>query len=92
MVTSRSDRATPEPTVSSVKLRPPLPPPLSHDGIQFVRPLPRAPDHLTPQEVAAIALALHDALAPADHPTPATVSHQWRVTAAMESVARSEDR
>ena len=51
--------------MSAVELRPPLPPPLSHDGIIFV--MPKATGRgLGPEVLSAIAAAISAALPPGD--------------------------
>ena len=80
----------------SVELRPPLPPPLSHDNIPFIPPLKRGTT-ASAAEVTAIAAALSALLPPGDFvvrpdgkalfspvPTPST----WTSTARLEGLQR----
>jgi hypothetical protein len=52
--------------MSIPSLRPPLPPPLSHEGIRFVFDRASASDSLTPETIAAIATALNAVLPAGD--------------------------
>jgi len=78
-------------------LRPPLPPPLSHDGIEFV--LGRSTSgHLPPEILVQIASAISAALPPGDFevaPSGHLVfsqdgpSSRWFTAARLESIDRS---
>jgi len=82
----------------NVKLRPPLPPPLSHEGIAFVSTPAHDPQRLSPQTLVAIALALGELLPSGDFVSTADgklyqqdVAPQspWVTAARLESVERS---
>lgn len=47
-------------------LRPPLPPPLTHEGISFVVDTSRNSGELSSEEISAVASALSSALPPGD--------------------------
>lgn len=79
------------------ELRPPLPPPLSHKGIQFVRGASR-PGEVSPELLSIIAATLHKALPPGDFSVDGsgnlTFSHNeasslWRSAGRLEAIERS---
>jgi hypothetical protein len=52
--------------MKKISLRPPLPPPLRHEGITFVQPSKEHTDTLTSEIVAAIAVGLSSVVPPGD--------------------------
>jgi hypothetical protein len=80
-------------------LRPPLPPPLSHEGIAFVAAPSQTSGELSAAEIAAIASALSSALPPGDfHLTEGgTLLYSnsgqlspWGLAGRLESLRRDE--
>jgi hypothetical protein len=78
-------------------LRPPLPPPLSHDGILFVSGAARSGE-ISHDTLSLIASALGNALPPGDftvdangalHFTTAEPPSLWRAAARLEAIERS---
>ena len=83
--------------MSTVELRPPLPPPLSHEGITFVKSPPRHVAALSPNTVVAIATALNQHLPSGDFVVTGDgrleiiesgVPAAWCVAARLEAVER----
>lgn len=83
-------------------LRPPLPPPLSHEDITFISPEAKEAATLRPETIAAIASALHALLPPGDCTTlsngqlvfssGSSVSHNqsvWHIAGLLEAIERS---
>ena len=76
----------------AITLRPPLPPPLSHNGILFLSPLEQlnnssAKEKLPDQVVAAIAAALVSQLPPLPN-RGGNTSVRWLSTGIYEGVSR----
>ncbi len=83
--------------MSTVELRPPLPPPLSHEGITFVKSPSRHATALSPNTVVAIATALNQLLPSGDFVVTGDgrleliesgVPSAWSVAARLEAVER----
>ncbi len=83
--------------MSTVELRPPLPPPLNHAGITFVQGCARHPAAVPPSTVAAIATALNQLLPAEDFVVTGDgrfefnesgIQSAWSVAARLEAVAR----
>lgn len=83
-----------------IELKPPLPPPLSHEGIQFIAPI--GVSELSPQLLAAIGTALQSLLPAGDFETAPdgrlSFSHNshkaeplslWRQAGLLEGIERS---
>ena len=79
------------------ELRPPLPPPLSHEGIRFVRGASRR-EEVSSEILSIIATALHKALPVGDFSVDGsgnlTFSHSeasslWRSAGRLEAIERS---
>jgi hypothetical protein len=84
--------------MSTIELRPPLPPPLSHEGITFVKSPPRHATALSPNTVVAIAMALNQLLPSGDFVATgdgrlelqgAGASSAWSVAARLDAVERN---
>lgn len=83
--------------MSTVELRPPLPPPLTHEGVIFVKSPPRRAPALSPNTVVAIATALNQLLPSGDFVVTGdgrlelieSGAHSaWCVAARLEAVER----
>ena len=83
--------------MTSIKLRPPLPPPLSHDEIPFVSAAAKDPSTISNATIAAIAAAINELLPQGDLIASAdgtlriseTQGHSaWLTAARFESVER----
>jgi hypothetical protein len=79
------------------ELRPPLPPPLSHEGIRFVRGTNR-PGEVSQEVLSLIAATLHKALPPGDFSVDGSgnltfscneTSSLWRSAGRLEAIERS---